>query len=117
MGVILDWEKDLEYCEKVHNSLGKAFNMDDEDRRLHLIAMVPKDFGDYLLRESARYDTYVAVRTEIIEHIARSKRPAARVGVQALTQGPEHDDYADNVDTLEGIEYLDDEARGHSRAG
>jgi hypothetical protein len=76
MNVILDWERDLEYVEKVHNSIGKVFNMDDEDRRLHLINMVPRDFGEYLLRESHRFPEYATVRAEVVEHIARSKRPA-----------------------------------------
>ena len=39
MTTILDWEKDLEYCEKVHESMGKTFCMDEEDKRLHLVNM------------------------------------------------------------------------------
>ncbi len=84
LSAIIDWEKDLEYVEKVHTSLGKAFNMDEEDRRLHIVNMCPKDFGEYLLRETERFPTYAKVRAEIVEHIARSRRPGK--GLHALDE-------------------------------
>ena len=110
MNAILDWEKDLDYVEKVHTSLGKPFNLDDEDRRLHLINMCPKDTSDYILRESIRFPTYASARSEIVEHIARSKRHI-RGGVQAVSQEPaayESDQYANAFD---GFDELDDEER------
>ena len=103
MNAILDWEKDLDYVEKVHTSLGKPFNLDDEDRRLHLINMCPKDTSDYILRESIRFPTYATARSEIVEHIARSKRHI-RGGVQALSQENGVNEPEDHIKTFEGFD-------------
>ena len=110
MNTILDWEKDLDYVEKVHISLGKPFNLDDEDRRLHLINKCPKEIGDYILRESIRFPTYASARSEIVEHIARSKRHI-RGGVQALSQEYAANEPEDYLNVLEGFDELDDEER------
>jgi len=109
ISTIMDWEKEVEYCEKVHKSIEKPFNLDDEDRRLYLINMCPREFGDHILRESARFPTYAAVRSEIVEHIARSKRPA-RGALNALSEeiAPEQNELVANMNACEEI---DDEER------
>ena len=113
MNVIPDWERDLEYVEKVHNSIGKVFNMDDEDRRLHLINMVPRDFGEYLLRESHRFPDYATVRAEVVEHIARSKRPAPRAGLQSLAQADDGEAQENQGEDVDNLEDLDEEEKAH----
>ena len=112
MSAIIDWERELEYVEKVYSSMGKTFSMDDEDRRLHVINMVPKDFGDYLLRESARFSTYSDVRSEIVEHIARSKRHA-HPGVRSLAQDLVYGEVSEEPALLEGLEELDDQEKNY----
>ena len=81
--------------ERVHQSLGKVFAMDDEDRRLHIINMCPRDLSDFLLRETERFSSYTKVRSEIVEHIARGKRQH-RGAVHALESADLHyDDHQD----------------------
>ena len=109
MSAILDWEKELEYVEKVYRSMGKTFTMDEEDRRLHIINMAPKDFADYLLRESARFCTYSSVRCEIVEHIARSKRPVS--GLRSLAQDLLPEQYSGEAMKIDGMDELDDQEK------
>ena len=90
--------------------MGKVFTMDEEDRRLHLITMCPRDLQDRILNDSERYDTYQKARAEVIEAIARSKRP--RPGLNALGHADhEHRPEAPAGDELQGLdmEELDDE--------
>jgi hypothetical protein len=111
LSAIIDWEKELEYVERVHQSLGKVFAMDDEDRRLHIINMCPRDLSDFLLRETERFCSYTKVRAEIVEHIARGKRQP-RGAVHALENAELH--CGDRQDTGEdAMEDLDDEERAY----
>ena len=80
--------------------------MDDEDRRLHIIAMCPRELADYLLRETDKFSTYAAARAEIVEHIARTKRSPGALGLEQADHGAE-------LNAIDKMEDLDDEERSY----
>ena len=87
VGAITDWEKDMQYLAKV----SPGYCMDEQDRRLNLINMLPKDLGDYMLRETHRFPGYDDIKRELHEHIARARRPGGSAKLN-LFNDPEQDE-------------------------
>ena len=89
------WEHNVHYF---HTVAPISSHLSDEQRRLILITMILKDLQDHLTKDSMKYDTYEAVRAEIMEWVHRFTAPKALSGalygsLNVVEETPHEEDY------------------------